>query len=130
MQNLHSLEFLTETFLCDVHHFQCLPVPVELAAMKFVFLFMVVGIAEMLVWLCQRTYEFGNVLNYQLHYKTHILFDTITHATHTNISAIPTTMNRKTNFITASSTRTAKHWSGAHGTEKLLLKTQVSEDFL
>ena len=33
-------------------NFMCLTVPVELAAMKFVFRFMVVGIAEMLVWLC------------------------------------------------------------------------------
>jgi hypothetical protein len=34
-----------------VHHFQCLVVPVELTARKFVFWFMVVGVAEMLVWL-------------------------------------------------------------------------------
>jgi hypothetical protein len=32
-----------------VHHFQCLAVPVELAAMKFVFRFMEVGLSEMLV---------------------------------------------------------------------------------
>ena len=35
---------------------------------------------------------------------------TITYASHTNISAIPTTMNRKTNLIAVSSTGTAKHW--------------------
>jgi hypothetical protein len=46
----HLLEFLA-AFRCHVHHFQCLPVPVELAVMKFVFRFMVVEIAEMLVWL-------------------------------------------------------------------------------
>jgi hypothetical protein len=34
-----------------VHHLQCLTVPVELATMKLLFRFMVVGIAEMLVWL-------------------------------------------------------------------------------
>jgi len=45
-----------------------------------------------------------NILNDQLHYKTHALFDTITHTSHTKIPAIPTTMNRKTNFIAASST--------------------------
>ena len=36
-----------------------------------------------------------NILNDQLHYKIHTLFDTITHASHTNI---PTTMNWKMNF--------------------------------
>ena len=42
------LEFLAEASRCHVHHFQCLMVPVELAAM---FQFMVVGIAEILLWL-------------------------------------------------------------------------------
>jgi hypothetical protein len=51
MQNLHLLEVLAEGFRCHVHHFQCLAVPVELATMKFVFRFMVVGIAKMFVWL-------------------------------------------------------------------------------
>ena len=51
MQNLQSLEFLAETFQCRGHNFQCFAVPVELAAMKFVFRFMVVGIAGILVWL-------------------------------------------------------------------------------
>jgi hypothetical protein len=51
MQNLHLLEFLAEAFQYHVLHFQSLSVPVELAAMKFVFRFMVVGIAEMLEWL-------------------------------------------------------------------------------
>ena len=36
-----------------------------------------------------------------LHYKTHTLFDTITHAIHTNISGNPMTLNRKTNPIAA-----------------------------
>ena len=45
------------------------------------------------------------------------------------ISAIPTTMNPKTNFITANSTGTAKIENVAYGTEKLL-KAQVSEDFV
>ena len=42
-QLLHLIEFLSEAFRCYVHHYQCLTVPVELAAMKFVFRFMVVG---------------------------------------------------------------------------------------
>ena len=42
------LEFLAEAFRSHVHNFQCLTVPVELAAM---FRFVVVGIAEMLLWL-------------------------------------------------------------------------------
>ena len=42
------LSFLTEAFRCHVHHFQCLMIPVELAAM---FWFVVVGIAEILLWL-------------------------------------------------------------------------------
>ena len=32
----------------------------------------------------------SNILNDQLHYKTHTLFGTITHASHTKTSAIPT----------------------------------------
>jgi hypothetical protein len=36
---------------CHVHHYQCLPVPVELAVMVFAFWFIRVGMAEMLVWL-------------------------------------------------------------------------------
>ena len=40
---------------------------------------------------------------------THILFDTIIHATPTNISAISNHMNLKTNPITASSAEAAKH---------------------
>ena len=51
MQNLSFPEFLTEAFRCHVHHFQCLAVLVDLTAMKFVFRFMMVGIAVMLVWL-------------------------------------------------------------------------------
>ena len=51
MQSLPLLEFLAEAFRCHVHHFQCLVVPVELAAMKLVFRFMVTEIAEMLMWL-------------------------------------------------------------------------------
>jgi hypothetical protein len=47
------------------------------------------------------------ILNDQLHYKSHTLFDTITHASY--ISANQTTMNQKTNFIAASSTETTKH---------------------
>ena len=51
MQNFHLLEILADGFRYYVHHFQCLGVPVELAVIKFVFQFMVVAIAEMLVWL-------------------------------------------------------------------------------
>ena len=48
-KNLFNLlEFLPEVFRCHVHHFQCLTVPVELAAM---FRFIVVEMAEMLVCL-------------------------------------------------------------------------------
>ena len=36
MENLHMLEFFAEAFQCHVHHFRCLAVPVELAAIKFV----------------------------------------------------------------------------------------------
>ena len=50
-----------------------------------------------------------NILNDQLYYKSHALFDTIIHASHINICAIPTTMNQKMNFV-ANSTGTAKHW--------------------
>ena len=35
----------------------------------------------------------------QGHYKNHTLFDTIPHASHTNFSAVPTTMNQETNPI-------------------------------
>ena len=42
---------LAEAFRCRVHHFQLFVVPVKLAAMKLVFWFMVVGIAEMLACL-------------------------------------------------------------------------------
>jgi len=48
-----------------------------------------------------------NVLNDQIHYKSHKLFDTIKHSSHNNISAILKTMNRN---IAASSTWTVKHW--------------------
>ena len=44
-----------------------------------------------------------NILNDQIHYKSHTLFDTIIH---NNIFANPTTTNRN---IAASSTRTVKH---------------------
>ena len=50
MQDLHLPEFLAEAFRCQVLHFICLAVPVELAAMKFAFRFMVAGITDMLVW--------------------------------------------------------------------------------
>jgi hypothetical protein len=45
---LNLLEFLAEAFRCHVHHFQCLTVRAELPAM---FRFVVVGLAEMLLWL-------------------------------------------------------------------------------
>jgi hypothetical protein len=45
-----------------------------------------------------------NILNNQLHSKTHTLFDIITHDKHT----APTTVNRKTNHIAVSSTMTTK----------------------
>ena len=54
-----------------------------------------------------------NILNDQIHYKSHSLIGTIKH---TNISATQTTMNRKTNFSAASSTGTVKHlkWCTCH----------------
>ena len=67
-----------------------------------------------------------NILNDQLHHKTHTLFDTITHARHTNISAVSTTMNQK---ITPIALATPSIDNGAHGTRKLLINTQVSKDF-
>jgi hypothetical protein len=51
MQKLNLLEFLAGASRCHVHHYQCLAVLVELAVMEFIFQFMEVGIAEMLVWL-------------------------------------------------------------------------------
>ena len=48
-----------------------------------------------------------NILNDQIHYKCHTLFDTINHCIHNIISAIPTTMDRN---IAASSIETVKHW--------------------
>ena len=66
-----------------------------------------------------------SILNDQLHYKTHTLFDTISHASLTNISATLTTVNQKVIFIAASSTGPPSFENGAQGTEKLLL----SEDF-
>ena len=48
-----------------------------------------------------------NILNDQIHYKSHTLFDTIKHSSHNNISDIPTTTNRN---IAACSTGTVKHW--------------------
>ena len=50
------------------------------------------------------------ILKDQLQYKTHTLFHTITHASHTNISA---------NELHRSQFHRE---NGAHGTEKLLLK--------
>jgi hypothetical protein len=62
----HLLEFLAEDFRCHVHHFQCLVVPAELAAMRFVFRFMVWSEQQRCwcVWLCQRVYEFFNVIDH------------------------------------------------------------------
>ena len=51
VQNLHLLGYSAEAFHCHVHHCQCLEVPEELAVMWFVFMSIVVVIAEMLVWL-------------------------------------------------------------------------------
>ena len=64
-----------------------------------------------------------DIINDQLHYKTHILFDTILHSSHNNISANPTTTNQN---IAASSTRTAKHWKWCPWHRKASAKTQVS----
>ena len=50
-----------------------------------------------------------NILNDQMHYKSHTLFNKIKHTNNTNISAIPITMNRNANFIAASFTGTVKY---------------------
>ena len=63
-----------------------------------------------------------NKLNDHLHYKTHTLFDTITHASYTNISAIPTTMNRKWTSLQPVPLGPPSSENGTYGTEKLLLK--------
>jgi hypothetical protein len=49
MQNLHLLEFSAEAFASVVHKYQSLVVPVGLAMISFVFRFIMVGTAEMLV---------------------------------------------------------------------------------
>ena len=48
----------------------------------------------------------ANILNDQIHCKSHTLLDTIKHSSHNNISSMPTTTNRN---IAASSTGTVKH---------------------
>ena len=60
---------------------------------------------------------------------SHTLWHNHTHTNHTNIFAIPTRKKWITNFIAASSPGPPSYENGAHDTEKLLLKTQVSEDF-
>ena len=50
MQNLQLLGCSAEAFRCHVHHYQCLAVPIELAVLVFYFLFIRIGIADMLVW--------------------------------------------------------------------------------
>ena len=51
-----------------------------------------------------------NMLNDQLHYKTHTLFDTITYASLTNISSIPITINWKRTSSKPIQPGPAKHW--------------------
>jgi hypothetical protein len=58
-----------------------------------------------------------------------MLFDTITHDSHTNISSIPTTMNQKMNLSQPVPPGPPSSESGACDIEKLLLETQVSEYF-
>ena len=60
-----------------------------------------------------------NILNEQLHYKTHTFFSTIAHARHTNICALPTTVNWKTNSIAVSSTGNVSFENGAHAPKGL-----------
>ena len=62
------------------------------------------------IYICAFYKKSPNILNDHLHYKTHILFDTTTHACHTNISAIPILMNCNSNTITVNSIGPVKHW--------------------
>ena len=64
-----------------------------------------------------------------LEYSAEAFFDTITHASHTNISVIPTTMSQKTTPSQLVSPGPPSIDNVAHDTEKLLLNTQVGEDF-
>ena len=64
-----------------------------------------------------------NILNDQIHYKSHTLFDTIKHSSHNNISAILTTMNWN---IAASTTGTVNHWKWCTWHRKASAKNQVS----
>ena len=68
-----------------------------------------------------------NVLNDQIHYKSHKLFDTIKHSSHNNISAILKTMNRN---IAASSTWTVKHWKRCTWHRKASAKISSKLKFL
>jgi hypothetical protein len=72
-----------------------------------------------------------NILNDQLNYKTHTLFDTLSHtpAILTNISAFPTSMNGKV-YNTTVLPGPPSLDNSAHGIGKLLLKTQVREDIV
>ena len=64
-----------------------------------------------------------NILNDQIHYKSHTLFDTIIHCSHNNISANPTTTNGTLQPVPPGLSSIK---NDAHGIEKLLLKIQVS----
>jgi hypothetical protein len=46
----YLLEYSSEAFWCHVHHYQSLTILVELAVIGFIFQFIVLGIAKMLVW--------------------------------------------------------------------------------
>ena len=63
-----------------------------------------------------------NILNDELHYKTHTLFDIIIQASRTNISATPSPKNRKTNFIATRSMGTNKYRKWCTWHRNLLLK--------
>ena len=104
-------------------YFQCLTAPVELAA---IFWFLVVDIY------CSEIYKHykqspTNILNDQIHYKTHTFFDTIKHSSHNNISAIPTTMKRN---IASSSTGTVKHWKWCTWHQKAYAKNSSKSNTL
>ena len=57
------------------------------------------------------------------------LFDTITHVNPNNTSAIPTPIIEKRTLSEPVILEQSSIDNGAHGTEKLLLNTQVSKDF-
>ena len=66
-----------------------------------------------------------NILDDKLHYKTHILFDPIIHASLTKISAIPIPVNPKAKTPQSALQGLPNTDNGAYGNEMLPFNTQV-----